>query len=155
MIVHRFMSDREYQCLMAGETLTNTTKHSEVGWRSTSIGFCFFTEPPEQAVHWMSFTVGSLDWCVTLDIPDHLLHKSRARYRDPENDSWINPCPASIWRTEWCLQEYSIGTVRVIKADDQWAHYEENMKKEVVNQLGPFGQLLLDMICPNKKNTES
>lgn len=144
MIVHRFMSDREYKRLMAGETLTNTTKHAEVGRKSTSIGFCFFTEPPEEAVHWLSFTVGSLDWCVTLDIPDHLLHKSKAHYRDPENDSWLNP--ASIWRTEWCLREYSIRTVRVIKADNQWADYEENMKKELVNELGPLGQLLLSMI---------
>ena len=146
------MSDIEYRLLMCGDTLTNTTNHAAKGQRSTSIGFCFFTEEPDKAIHWLS-TIVSTDWCVTFDIPVQLLTKSKAHYRDPEYDSFEHP--TSIWRTEWCLQEYSIGTVRVIKADDQWAHYEENMKKEVVNQLGPFGQLLLDMICPNKKNTES
>lgn len=144
MIVHRFMSDREYQSLMAGKTLANTTKHAEVGRQSTSIGFCFFTEPPEEAVHWLSFAVGSLDWCVTFDIPDHLLHKSKAHYRDPKNDGWGHH--SSIWRTEWCLREYSISTARVIKADNQWAKYEEDLKKRIVNELGPLGQLLLMMI---------
>lgn len=146
MIVHRFMSDREYQRLMAGETLTNTTKHAEVGRKSTSIGFCFFTEPPEEAVHWLSFTVGSLDWCVTLDIPDHLLHKSRACYRDPERDNWLLDHPALIWREEWCLREYSLADVRVVAATDQWKDYEEDMKRELVKELGPLGQLLLMMI---------
>ena len=143
MIVHRFMSDREYQSLMAGKTLANTTVHAANGHKSTSVGFCFFTESPEEAVHWLSFTVGSLDWCVTLDIPDQLLHKSKAHYRDPENDSWIHP--ASIWRTEWCLREYSISTARIIKTDDQWAKYVENMEKKLVEQLGPLGLLLLMM----------
>ena len=144
MIVHRFMSDREYKRLMAGETLTNTTVHARLGRKSRSVGFCFFTEPPEKAVHWLSFTVGSLDWCVTFDIPDHLLQESKAHYRDPENDSFLNP--ASIWRTEYCLQEYSISTVRIIKADNQWADYEENMKKELVKQLGPLGEMLLNAL---------
>lgn len=130
MIVHRFMSDKEYQRLMAGETLTNTTVHADNGHKSTSVGFCFFTEPPEEAIHWMSFNV-SVDWCVTFDIPDRLLTKSKGRYRDPKRDRWDLPEPASIWRTEWCLQEYSIRTVRIVKADDRWAHYEENLMNQV------------------------
>ena len=69
MIVHRFMSDLEYQRLMAGETLTNTTVHAAEGRKSRSVGFCFFTESPEEAIHWLSFNV-STDWCVTFDIPD-------------------------------------------------------------------------------------
>ncbi len=137
MIVNRFMSDREYQRLMAGKTLTNTTKHAEVGRLSTSIGFCFFTEPPEEAIHWLSFNVDT-DWCVTFDIPDHLLHKSKARYRDPEHDSFGHP--ATIWRTEYCLIEYSIHTARVIKADDQFAGYAENIRKEF------FGLILHELL---------
>lgn len=141
MIVHRFMSDIEYKSLLTGTTLTNTTKHAEVGKKSTSFGFCFFTEKPEDAVHWLSFVAGSLDWCVTLDIPEHLLHKSRGCYRDPERGSIERP--AAIWRTEWCLREYSLGDVRVVAATDQWKNYEEDMKRELVNHLG---ELLLMMI---------
>ena len=96
MIVHRFMSDLEYQRLMDGETLTNTTVHAAEGRKSRSVGFCFFTESPEEAIHWLSFNV-STDWCVTFDIPDNLLQKSRARYRDPEKDTLL--AHASIWRT--------------------------------------------------------
>ena len=139
MIVHRFMSNKEYQRLLAGKTLTNTTKHAEVGKKSTSFGFCFFTEKPEDAVHWLSFVADSLDWCVTLDIPEHLLHKSRGHYRDPERDNWPLDQPATKWRTEWCLQQYSIHTTHVVDATNQYADYEENMEKELVNHLGPLG----------------
>ena len=138
MIVHRFMSDKEYKALLAGETLTNTTVHANNGHKSTSVGFCFFTEAPEEAIHWMSFNV-SVDWCVTFDIPRHLLTKSRGRYRDPERDSWDLPEPAAIWRTEYCLQQYSIQTARIITATDKWKGYEEAMIGQV---LAFFGQAL-------------
>ena len=138
------MSDKEYNSLVAGDTLTNTTNHDAKGQRSTSIGFCFFTEEPDKAIHWLS-TIVCTDWCVTFDIPDQLLTKSRARYRDPERDNWLLDQPATIWRTEWCLQQYSIHTAHIVKADNQWAHYEENMEKELVEQLGPLGLLLLMM----------
>lgn len=114
------MSDKEYRLLLAGETLTNKTDHAANGCKSTSIGFCFFTEQPEEAIHWLSGNVCT-DWCVTFDIPDQLLTKSRARYRDPERDSWDNP--ASMWLTEYCLQEYSLSKVNIIKADEQYAEY--------------------------------
>lgn len=130
MIVHRFMSDKEYQRLLAGETLTNTTVHARHGKKSYSVGFCFFTEPPEEAIHWLSFNVDT-DWCVTFDIPEQLLTKSMAHYRDPEKDRW--GAPASIWRTEWCLQEYSVSTAHIVKADDQWATYAEDMMNEFSN----------------------
>lgn len=144
MIVHRFMSDIEYKSLLTGTTLTNTTNHAANGQRSTSVGFCFFTEEPDKAIHWLS-TIVCADWCVTFDIPDQLLTKSKGRYRDPKRDRWDLPEPASIWRTEWCLQQYSIHTAHIVKADNQWAHYEENMEKELVEQLGPLGLLLLMM----------
>ena len=138
------MSDIEYESLLTGTTLTNTTYHSPNGRRTTSVGFCFFTEEPDKAIHWLS-TIVCADWCVTFDIPDQMLTKSRARYRDPERDNWPLDKPATIWRTEWCLQQYSIHTAHIVKADNQWAHYEENIEKELVEQLGPLGLLLLMM----------
>ena len=144
MIVHRFMSDLEYRLLMRGDTMTNTTVHKNHGRKSTSVGFCFFTEPPEEAIHWLSFNVCT-EWCVTFDIPDQLLTKSKAHYRDPEHDSFLTP--SSIWRTEWCLQEYSLSDVKVIGATEKWKYYAENLKRQVVEELGPLGQLLIDTFC--------
>lgn len=140
MIVHRFMSDLEYQLLMKSKPLKNTTVHASKGRRSTSVGFCFFTEPPEEAIHWLSFNVDT-DRCVTFDIPEQLLTKSRAHYRDPEHDSFDHP--ASIWRTEWCLQEYSLRTVRIIKATDKYANYAENMVNKIIKEVPGIGLLLL------------
>ena len=144
MIVHRFMCDLEYQSLFRGKLLKNTTVHANKGRNSTSVGFCFFTEPPEEAIHWLSFNVDT-DWCVKFDIPDHMLQQSKAHYRDPEHDSWENP--ASIWRTEWCLQEYSLANVRIIGATEKYRYYAEKMKRELVDELGPLGQLLINMFC--------
>ena len=143
MIVHRFMSDKEYQRLIDGKTLTNTAKHAENGKKSTSVGFCFFTEPPEEAIHWLSFIVDT-DWCVTFDIPNHLLHESKGCYRDPENDRFGSP--AFVWRKEWCLMEYSTNTVRIIKSDKQFAKYAENLENEL------FGLILHGLLCGMAKD---
>ena len=122
MRVHRFMSDNKYQRLKAGKRLKNSTVHAANGNHSESVGFCFFTEEPEEAIHWLSGIV-SVDWCVTLDIPDRLLTKSKALYRDPERDNWLCQEPVAIWRTEWCLQAYSTKTAKIIKATDDFATY--------------------------------
>lgn len=140
MIVHRFMCNLEYQRLMKGKLMKNTVVHAQLGSKSESVGFCFFTEAPEVAIHWLSFNV-TTDWCVTFDIPDQLLTKSRAHYRDPEHDSFEHP--ASIWRTEWCLQEYSLRTVRVIEATDKYANYAENMVNQIIKEVPGIGLLLL------------
>ena len=131
MIVHRFMSDREYQSLMAGETLTNTTIHASNHRVSTSIGFCFFTEQPKDAIKWLGGIVDT-DWLVTFDIPEQMFSKSRARYRDPEKDKLILGEPIMKWRTEWCLQEYSTCTVRIVNVTDQWANYIGKAEKEAI-----------------------
>ena len=138
------MSDLEYQRMMKGKLMKNTTVHADKGRLSTSVGFCFFAEKPEDAIHWLSFNV-STDWLVTFDIPKQLLTESRAHYRDPEHDSFATP--ATIWRKEYCLQEYSLTNVRVIGATQQWKYYAEKMKQEVVEALGPLGQLLIDTFC--------
>ena len=85
MILHRFMSKREYDALMAGKQLVNTIDHGAQGERSSSIGFCFFPEEPSEAIHWLSFIVDA-DFCVTMEIPGHLVTASKGRYRDVEKD---------------------------------------------------------------------
>lgn len=124
MIVHRFMSMREYNALMAGEELHNDTIHKTEGLKSTSVGFCFFTEDPEEAIHWLSFLVDA-DACVTLVIPQELLSETQGRYRDVEKDkgnTLLDAVPM-MWRTEYCLTDYSLQTVRVISMTEKYRMY--------------------------------
>lgn len=129
MILHRFMSQQEFDKLMAGEVLTNTTDHHrDMGRHTSSVGFCFFTENPDEAIHWLSHIVCQ-DVCVTLQIPDDLLTESEGEYRDVENDDvegmslmelFFTP-PLTIWRKEYCLQRYSLREVEVLKHTDKYA----------------------------------
>ena len=49
------MSDAEFEVLTAGGRLMNATDHAkERGQLTDSIGFCFFTEDPDKAIHWLS-----------------------------------------------------------------------------------------------------
>ena len=124
MILHRFMSKREYDALMTGEVLRNETDHGAMGQKTDSVGFCFFPEPPDEAIHWLSFIVDS-DLCVTMEIPDAMVRKSQGRYRDVEKDngSALFDEPPMLWRTEYCLTEYSLQTVRVLHVTDQYKWY--------------------------------
>ena len=128
MTVHRFMSQQEFDKLMAGEVLENDTVHSELGRHSTSIGFCFFTEDPDKAIHWLSHIVCQYV-CVTFQIPDHLLTESKGEYRDVDNDDiegmslydmFFTP-PPTIWRKEYCLQRYSRKDVRIVDVTNKYA----------------------------------
>lgn len=123
------MSQREFDKLMAGEVLTNNTDHRrEKGRHTTSIGFCFFDEDPDEAIHWLSYIVCQ-DVCVTLRIPDNLLTVTKGEYRDVENDNvedmslaelFFSP-PPTIWRTEYCLQQYSLRDVEVLEHTEKYA----------------------------------
>ena len=118
------MSKREYDALMTGEVLRNDTDHGAMGQKTDSVGFCFFPEQPDEAIHWLSFIVDA-DLCVTMEIPDALLRKSQGRYRDVEKDkgSALFDEPPMLWRTEYCLTEYSLQIVRVLHVTDQYKWY--------------------------------
>lgn len=127
MRVHRFMSECEYRKLITGETLENNSVHK--GRRTNSVGFCFFTEPPRKAIHWLGGCVDS-DYCVTMDIPDNMLTKTKAYYRDVEKRVLMTGEPARIERTEWCCRKYSIKDVRVRNVTSEYAKYSE-LKREL------------------------
>lgn len=123
MILHRFMSKREYEALMAGKKLVNTVDHGAQGERSSSIGFCFFPEEPSEAIHWLSFIVDA-DYCVTMEIPGHLITSSKGRYRDVEKDNGsLLSEPPMLWRTEYCLTEYSLQQVHVLHVTEEYKMY--------------------------------
>ena len=133
MILHRFMSEAEYEVLIAGGKLMNATDHhKEHGRKTTSVGFCFFPEDPDKAIHWLSGVVNT-EMCVTLDIDDSLLTESTGIYRDDEKDViegmslfelMFTPAP-QIERKEYCLTEYSLNVAKVLDATTKYQNYFE------------------------------
>lgn len=131
MIVHRFMSDAEYECLKAGESLTNGIIHGNHGQATASVGFCFFTENPDEAIHWLS---GCCDpeWCVTMEFPDGYLKESEATYRDHEKDDLFAPIGPghhkTIKRKEYCCTRYDNKVANVMCATQKFCKYAEIRK---------------------------
>ena len=121
MIVHRFMSEAEYDCLMSGAKLMNATDHSRSGQKTDSVGFCFFTEDPDEAIHWLSGCTYP-DRCVTMEVPDTLLR--------PKRDNLNAPTPEggrpSMRKREYCTTQYSLADgVRVLSSTDRYAKYAD------------------------------
>jgi len=114
MIVHRFMSEAEYKLLMSGATLRNEKPH--IGYRTTSVGFCFFTEPPDQAIHWLSGCCDP-DYCVTMDIDAKHLKSSIGHYRNPDG--------GTMDKVEYCCTSYSLQTAKVFDATDKYRELTE------------------------------
>lgn len=121
MRVHRFMSAGEYEKLMRGEVLVNHTDHRST--KSGSIGFCFFTEPPKEAIHWLSGNV-DCDYCVTMDIPEEMLTQSWGHYRDPKKHDlrtiYVSET-MSMTKVEWCCQTYSKKQVKILNVSKEFA----------------------------------
>jgi hypothetical protein len=125
------MSEAEYEVLIAGGRLMNATDHhKEHGRKTTSVGFCFFPEDPDKAIHWLSGIVNT-EVCVTLDIDESLLTESTGTYRDDENDDiegmsllelMFTPAP-QIERKEYCLTEYSLDLAKVLGMTTEYVNY--------------------------------
>jgi hypothetical protein len=125
------MSEAEYEVLIAGGKLLNITDHhKEHGRETTSVGFCFFPEDPDKAIHWLSGIVNT-EMCVTLDIDDSILTESTGIYRDVDNDDiegmsiielMFTPAP-QIERKEYCLTEYSLNVAKVIDVTTKYQDY--------------------------------
>ncbi|MBR5395728.1 MAG: hypothetical protein IK144_11725 [Bacteroidaceae bacterium] len=129
MIIHRFMSEAEYDCLISGAKLMNATDHSRSGHKTDSVGFCFFIEDPEEAIHWLSGCTYP-DLCVTMEVPDALLRESYGIYRDPKHDDLFAPVPEggrpTLKHREYCTTQYSLSDgVRVLSSTDRYSKYAE------------------------------
>lgn len=124
MIVHRFMSDREYKALLSGKIISNNTIHSKKGFHTTSKGFCFFPEDPDEARHWLAGIV-DLDWCVTFEIDEKLLARSEAKYADHEKMDLSKPLNIQDKieykvRKEYCRFWYCLEIVKIIGVTDKY-----------------------------------
>lgn len=124
MVVHRFMSAEEWRRLQAGQLLVNESKHR--GFRSESRGFCFTTDDPKEAIHYLSGNVDT-DVCVTMEVPEGMLRKTKAIYRDHKSDKEIDLLPTSlndvphVEKTEYCCTRYSLDKVRVISSTTEFS----------------------------------
>ena len=96
MKVYRFCSQAEFIKYMHGEVLTNTTVHNN---RTNSIGFCFTTEAPHQAIHYLCGCVDT-EVCMGLIFPDDYLTPAKGIYAAPApapvpHGSATVPCDSS------------------------------------------------------------
>lgn len=117
------MSDVEYEVLMAGGKLMNGTVHSDKN-KSTSVGFCFFTEDPDEAILWLAGCTYP-DWCVTMEFPDGYLNESVATYRDSEKDDLYSSKHKRIERKEYCTTQYDNRTAKVLCATQKYKDYAD------------------------------
>ncbi len=106
------MSQIEFRCLQAGETLTNKTNHRSAGHDSDAVGFCFFAEDPKEAVHWLRGTCCT-DVLVTFKVPDGFMHTATAYYRDAKYPPGDFRHP-KVARTDYCCTSYSLTHLRVV-----------------------------------------
>ena len=109
MIVHRFMSEAEYDCLISGAKLMNATDHSD------------------EAIHWLSGCTYP-DKCVTMEIPDSMLKESYGIYRDPKKEDLkrgpvVGVNRPTMRKREYCLTSYSINDVRILSVTDRYVMY--------------------------------
>lgn len=108
MELFRFMSIKEFDKLINGETLKNNTHHKT---RTTSIGFCFMkTEDntPEEAYEFLSGVVSS-DLCVVFET-NKKLTKSYGIYASPYGGFFD-----TITEDEYCTKEYNLKDFKIIK----------------------------------------
>ena len=87
MRLHRYMSEREFEAYAKGQTLRNDTRHGENDKKTTSVGFCFFPEEPEEAHRWLSGIVND-DVCVTFEVPENMVKESIGQYCDPDKSNY-------------------------------------------------------------------
>lgn len=134
MILHRFCSQREFAAYMRGETLTNYKSHAAARGRdvTTAVGFCFFDDDPEKAIHRLSGIV-DVDQCITVDVPDYAVKVCRGRYTN-----WVRPGVAdgSVMLQEYCAISYDKTVFKLISHTDKFKAYCPNAS--ALRQLFPF-----------------
>lgn len=128
------MSEAEYEGLIGGAKLTNAADHSKSGQRTDSVGFCFFAEDPDEAIHWLSGCTYP-DCCVTMEIPDSLVRESYGIYRDPERDDLSQLMPSNLptmRKREYCTTCYSLTDgVKVLTMTQKYAKYAQ-LRRELI-----------------------
>ncbi len=124
MILYRFMSREELRRLQEGQTLINRSKHK--GFLTKSHGFCFTTDDPHDAIHYLSGNIDT-EVCVTFETLAPIFHKTKAWYRDvskdmPESLPQSSRDVVGMWKTEYCTTQYSLRHVKIIDISTEFAN---------------------------------
>lgn len=123
MILYRFMSREELRRLQDGQTVVNESRHK--GFKTEARGFCFTPDDPKEAIHWLSGNIDT-EVCVTFDVPEGMMRKVRATYRDTSRDLPMalpmnSKDVAVIQRTEYCCTRYSLKQVRIVAVSSEFS----------------------------------
>lgn len=108
MKLFRYMSKKEFEKLIKGETLKNNTHHQGI---TTSIGFCFMKvddNEPRYAYHFLSGIVSD-DICVVFET-NKKLTKSFGIYASPYGSFFD-----TITEDEYCTKEYSLNDFKIVE----------------------------------------
>ena len=116
MIVYRFCSFKELEALRRGRTLTNTKDHYRGGaGGSTSVGFCFTTDPPQTALKYLKGIVCP-EVVVKYNIPRKMLTKTSGKYLKKATETVNGLMLTSEYRTEYCMTKLSLKEVELLEA---------------------------------------
>lgn len=104
-----------------GKTLRNDADHGAIRGRdaSTAVGFCFFAEDPDVALHRLSGIV-DLDCCITVEVSEDLVRPCTGRY-----PNWVRPGvqDGSVQVEEWCATEYDRRRFRLVSVTGKYRNY--------------------------------
>lgn len=164
------MSEREFEAYTKGKTIRNDTKHGESA-KTSSVGFCFFPEEPEEAHRWLRGIVCD-DVCVTFDVPENMVKKSVGTYTDPDkSDNSIGAVLMDIFdhimgnemenvvymeKVEYCCKKYSRKDFKLVKftysekckeRQRLWAEWERT-EEELPEGMLLQGTLMPDIAMP-------
>ena len=119
MILHRFCSKKEFEAYQRGDMLINNTDHRlKRGNVTSSVGFCFFVEDPEDAKHWLSGIV-DFDYCITVEVDELDVRKSWGRYADSKLEK-------AMIKEEYCSKSYDNYRFRLLDATTKYSTYAPN-----------------------------
>lgn len=134
MILHRFCSQREFAAYMRGDTLTNYKSHAAArgSGATTAVGFCFFDDDPEKAIHRLSGIV-DVDQCITVDVPDSAVKVCRGRY-----SNWVRPGvrDGTVMLNEYCAISYDKTVFKLVSHTDKFKTYCLNAS--TLREIFPF-----------------
>ena len=139
MKVTRFMSRAEWDALCSGKKICNNRKHDA---KTTSVGFCFTEDAPEDAWKYLSGVVDA-DVCATFDFPDGFLTESTAKYAEQREGAKMTDL---MEKREWCCTEYSLNDAHWVDVIDPYMGKEYQELKNIVESLAEIGITAEDIL---------
>lgn len=125
MKLFRFMSQEEFKKYCEGAKMLNTTKHNKEGYKTSSVGFCFFNYAeykPEEMLHSV-FGVVNCSICAIFETTRDNVIKSKGRYSRAIERNSIHR--ETFLANEYCTKEYDKNTFRLIKwAIPDWFNWD-------------------------------